>query len=175
MTAADYARGFVGRRETHGKNRSPWIDWLNGWIAKPLGSPYCATGVSYCLQLAGAGTATPITASSQAFKRWAKRAERLFDDPQDLELCTGALFGWTEPNDPAHGHIGFVVGRRTAWFGLSKRVVAIDTIEFNTGADGGRDGDGVWVRRRKVPLRGKHGWFIDLTGIKGCKWLPVRL
>ena len=117
------------------------------------------------------GKALPITGSSQALKRWGKQHSRLTDDPQKLLKMTGAIFGWTNEDDPAHGHVGIVKGRQTD---IRGKVVAIKTYEFNTDlVKGDRDGEGAYSLKRVVPVdRGHSLWFVDLTGCVGGDWWP---
>lgn len=175
-TALDYANGFVGLRETNSKNRSPQIDVMNALVHNPLGSPYCAAGVSYCFhqsllslhgQKAEGDSFTP-SGSSQALKKAFDKSDRYSEDPQDLLKWRGALGGWTSVGDPAHGHIFFVAGRLTDKSGV---IVAIQTIEFNTSIAGSRDGEGVYELRRVVPIdRGHKLWFLDTSEILGGQW-----
>ena len=163
------AQACVGEKETNGPNRSPWIDHINDWLGVPLGSSYCAGAVSLWLHRAGCDEFK--TASSQAWKRWARDLGRLKFDPNELLNCTGALGGWTDPNDQAHGHIFVITERLTT---SKNEVAAVETIEANTSSGGSANGDGVYERRRnihQVPTL----WFIDLTGLPGCNYWPRHL
>lgn len=167
-SALDHAREHIkkGIRETHGKNRSPYLDDLARRFGVPLGSPYCAMFVSDCMRLAGAGPANfPKTAGSQAILSWARLKNRSFTDPDRLLRCTGALFGWTNP-DGKFGHVGFVDGRLTDAAG---KVVAIRTAEANTSPQTkDRDGEGAFhLKRTVLELQQRRYWFVDLTEIPG--------
>lgn len=162
-------------RETHGKNRSPEIDRFNKFCKVPLGSPYCASGISYCFyealqivpQHLRTGTLFPYSASSQSIKNSFKKNGWYSVNPQDLLKWNGALFGWTNPApNSAHGHIGMVIGRLTDKQG---KVVAIQTLEFNTSPiTGSRDGDGCYSLKRTVPVDKKNKlWFLNTTYIIG--------
>ncbi|HYE76392.1 MAG TPA: hypothetical protein VEI97_00270, partial [bacterium] len=174
----DWARLFVelGVRECQGKNRSPVIDTLNRFVGLQPGAPYCAAGLSFCFhkalgQVADAprGGRFPYSGSSQSILRAFRDADRWSDNPQDLMGWAGALGGWTNPTDPAHGHIFLVAGRLTNPAG---RVIALATLEFNTSpTTGGRDGQGVFALRRQVPVdRGHRLWFLDTSAIVGGSW-----
>lgn len=174
MTLPDLFRPYIGKRETKGKNRSPEIDAINAFTKAGMGAPYCVSTQCLLLQRAAdiSGDTTPIpkTASSVAFRNWFIDRQRLTYDPQRLLSMTGAFGGWTN-DDGAHGH-GFLIEKRyTSFFGIGKKVVAIGTLEANTGPDGGRDGDGFYAKKRKVPIdKGHKLWFADGTGLPGMDY-----
>ena len=164
----EVAQANVGERETNGPNRSPWIDELCNRLGVKLGSSYCASAVAFWLHEVGCKALADNPASSQSWKAWADDNGRLRSDPNDLLKCTGALGGWTDPNDSAHGHIFVITERLTTTDG---DVAAVKTIEANTSSGGSANGDGVYDRRRntqQVPTL----WFIDLTGLPGCNYWP---
>lgn len=162
-------------RETGGKNRSPRIDALNRGVGIPLGSPYCAAGVSAAFREFAAahpdasGTTFPYGGGSQAIRAEFARRGSLFVDPDRLLRCRGALFGWTN-EDGAHGHVGFVEGRLID----GARVVGIRTLEYNTSPrTKGRDGEGAYALTRVIAeLRDSHPrfWFVDVSGVRGGRW-----
>lgn len=176
-SAAELALWYCERdkplRETKGKNRSPEIDMFNEYCGVPMGSPYCASGVSTCFHTVDAnhpsltGETWVRTAGSQAIKRMAKANGLLFKDPDHLLEIEGALFLWTNEGDPAHGHVGFVLKRYTS----DGHVVAIQTAEFNTDpVSGDRDGGGAYSLKRRVPVDRKHDlWFVDTSSFIGGK------
>lgn len=168
-----FRKKYLGKRETNGKNRSPEIDAINKFTGAGNGAPYCVSAQCKLLEDCKPGynpVSIPKTASSVAFRNWFAEKGRLTYDPQKLLQFTGAFGGWTNA-DNAHGH-GFLIEKRfTSWFGLGKKVVAIGTLEANTGPDGGRDGDGFYAKKRKVPVDGGHKlWFCDTTGLPGCDY-----
>jgi len=168
MNAIQAAESFLNVRE-HGKNRGTEIDAFNLYTGAAMGSPWCASFVSFCLFKAKAGDHGFKSASTLQIKQWAKTRSRLFKDPEELLKCHGALFGWTGP-DGVHGHVGFV-GQRYTDLDTGK-VVAIGTVEGNTDGSGGRDGDGVYQRTRTLEEDEKDHdyWFVDLSGIPGCDY-----
>lgn len=193
MNALDFAIKDADAkvRETHGKNRSPRIDEINRSVGNALGSPYCAAGVSECFAKAArlVPDGKPFggrSGSSQAIKRWFDAGGRLTYDAQKLLGWHGALFGWTNPEDPAHGHVGMVERRYTNADG---KVTEIGTVEYNTDAiKGDRDGDGVYRCRRRLCSDGlwypvdSHGktygrghkiYFMRTDGIAGGEWWPA--
>lgn len=187
MTALDVAKSIIGSDvgygegvvlETDGRNRGPFIDKVNAYVAIPMGSPYCAASVSWCFRKSElAAPASEFTelvrfvksGSSQVLKAKAKARGKLFTDPQKLLDCKGALFGWTNA-DGAHGHIGFV-GERLTDCG---RVIAIGTWEFNTSPGTmQRDGEGGYHLKRNIAkVRETHPnlWFIDVSDTVGGRW-----
>ncbi len=176
MTALDVARKYLELRvrEDKGKNRSTYIDLFNRHVGAPLGSPWCASFISYCFResIDAQGIKFPQTASSQAIKRWAVQTDRLFNDPDRLLDCRGALGGWTLENDPSHGHV-FFIAKRLSSMG---NVIGVATIEGNTSSAMSRDGDGVYSLIRKGLKNGrlyssKHNiWFVDTSAVKGGAW-----
>ena len=166
-------------RESDGPNRSPAIDEINREVGNPLGSPYCAAGVSHCFRAfheylpTAAGVGFPMSGSSQHILAWFRARGWAFEDPQRLLRCKGALGGWTDP-DGAHGHIFFVRGRLTNTSGC---VVALETLEYNTSPETqGAQGQGAYALRRDLHrLRETHPrfWFLDVGQIAGGQWWPA--
>lgn len=167
MSALELARLDLGVREDKGKNRSKRIDSINRFCSLPMGSPYCAAGVSWCFaHCDGVGIRLPISGSSQFFKRWFDNRGWLTYDPKDLKKMKGFLFGWTNVDDMAHGHIGFGAGRNVHW--LTRKVVSIRTVEYNSNLAGSRDGEGVFTNVRLVPFDRSHRlYFMDTSHLVG--------
>lgn len=182
MTALDFMQQLVseGVHESNGKNRSPIIDEINREIGLPLGSPYCAATVSHCfLQAAKSCSGSsqisfPYSGSSQALKRSFEGMNRFSSNAQDLLKWGGALGGWTDADDPAHGHVFFIKGRLTDSAG---EVVSLLTLEANTSPQTqDRDGEGMYQLERSLEsLRAKHPefWFLRTDGIIGGTWWPL--
>lgn len=178
MAAIDFMQKLVDARihETGGKNRSPVIDAINREMGLPLGSPYCAATVSHCFRKATAagepGLLTfPCSGGSQAIKHAFAALGRLSDDPNALVGWRGALGGWTDSGDPAHGHIFFIKGRLTDGDGS---VVGLITLEANTSPQTqDRDGEGMYALHRTIAsLNANHPnyWFLKTDGIVGGEW-----
>lgn len=167
LTALDFALAdsALPVRETNGPNRSPEIDAMNTFVGIPLGSPYCAAGVSYCFHRAGATSEQfPFSGGSQAIRQWFEERGLLTFDPSELKYWKGALFGWSL--DDGHGHIGFVSGRLV---NASGEVVGIQTCEYNTDKAGSREGEGCYQLRRS--FAGPHRlWFCNCSDIHGGDW-----
>ena len=91
------ACGMVGEAETEGPNRSPVIDSWNRRCGVALGSPYCASFVSWCISVPGLPEVR--NASAQALGR-ALRGTTL--------LLPGDVMWF--PTGEETGHCGIVVG-----------------------------------------------------------------
>ena len=163
MTALDFAirDAKAPVREIDGSNRSPRIDAINRFVGAPMGSPYCAAGVSWCFHAAGASD-FPFSALAATIRDGFAQFGKRSDDPNAMLLWKGALFGWTLEN--GHGHIGFVRERLTDDRG---HVVAIKTVEYNTDLTGSPDGDGVYERIRKCE---PEFWYLNTSDFKGGDW-----
>lgn len=178
MTALDLMQQLVDERvhEIDGKNRGPVIDAINRELGLPMGSPYCAATVSHCFRKAASadgapGVPFPYSGGSQALKRAFAALGCLSDDPNALLSWRGALGGWTDSDDPAHGHVFFVKGRLTDDGG---NVVGLITLEANTSPQTQeRDGEGMCELHRSIDsLNARHPnyWFLKTDGIAGGDW-----
>lgn len=180
-SALDFMQQLVDANvhETGGKNRGPEIDAINREMGLPLGSPYCAATVSHCFR--EVQKATPMSTvkparkfaysgSSQAIRRAFEGMAWRSWDPQDLLKWRGALGGWTDEGDPAHGHIFFIKGRLVDKDG---QVIGVSTLEANTSPHTqGRDGEGVFQLRRIFDGQRHKLWFLDTSEILGGAWWP---
>lgn len=126
----DWAQSKVGQRETHGKNRSPFIDSLNRAAGVPLGSPYCGSFVGY----GNAKFGFDFPKGYAWSPTWADR-NRVVTQPDTMDVFTlyyqrlGRV-----------GHVGYHV---------CNKETHIETIEANTNDSLSREGDGVHGKRRK--------------------------
>lgn len=144
----DTALHYVGLRETHGNNRSPVIDRWNRLVFAPLGSPYCASGVSDWLRTSGVAAPRLRSASSRAFTRvkdchvyTAKQVLR-----GEIRVRKGDIIVWERPG--GGGHIGIAAAD---WQGLSGPVIEANTSPPNQGGSQW-NGDGVWIKERRITL-----------------------
>jgi len=131
MTALDFMQQLVDAHvhETGGNNRGPVIDEINRELGLPMGSPYCAATVSHCFRKAAAepgatGLPFPCSGGSQALKHSFAALGRLSNDPNALLSWRGALGGWTDSDDPTHGHVFFIKGRLTDQSGHTRGMSA---------------------------------------------------
>lgn len=132
------AKSYLNVKE-EGNNRSKDIDTWNRFTKVPLGSPYCASYISYVNHLVGLDA--PISA-------WAPDQVRRKNVPFS-SLRSGDVFGIYFQSKKRIAHVGFVDRIRGSF---------LVTVEANTspdaaaGSNADRDGQGVYSRRRPVYL-----------------------
>lgn len=138
------ATTYVGQTETHGANRSPIIDSMNRAVGAPLGSPYCASAVSWYLDKVGASVPQYRTAWSRAFVRSRGAVEAGQILRGEYSPRRGDVVVWKRSG--AGGHIGIVT---EDWHGATGRVSEANTSAPN--ASGSQwNGDGFWIRKRSI-------------------------
>ncbi|TKB98645.1 CHAP domain-containing protein [Pedobacter cryophilus] len=125
-----YAQLQIGVREASGNNDGKAVEMYLQTVGLKKGPPWCAAFVSWVFQQAG--YSKPRTAWSPA----------LFGPKvKSKEIIPGNLFGiWMVPLNRI-GHVGLIESRQGHW---------IMTIEGNTNLAGGREGDGVYRKRRAI-------------------------
>lgn len=128
----------VGQEETHGRNRSPMIDYVNKITGAGNGAPYCIGGLlvrgvrQMCIDL-GLKCPVPIIAGTQSF--WAKSANYRKAKGSGKLAKLGDIGILRNKGDKSHGHA----------FGFDKPETEKQyTVEYNTDGSGSRDGQGVW-------------------------------
>lgn len=140
-------------RETHGKNRSPKIDEFNKRAKSYLGAPYCASGGWCAIDDAckALGLKNPVrpTASSQDFRRSSFIPAKYFR-PEGALGMKGDVGVFQASADAAHGH------HTTLDKDQAAGTKTFYTSEYNTGSDGGSDGDGAYHRTRNTIDRSKE-------------------
>lgn len=159
----DGARCFLGVKEV-GKNLGPEVETFQS-ATKAKGLAWCASFVIYVVN-EGVCKALPIalsdvlprTASTQNLYGWAKKNNYITKTPKFGDLAI-----WRNGNT-WKGHVAFVAEVNE----FDKKFTSIDG---NTDATGGREGDGVYERNRsykfmseikdKLWLRG----FVDMTKV----------
>jgi len=143
-----------GVKETRA-NRGPMVDEYNKAGGAALGSPWCASFVSWCLIRAGVSRSDIMgklgnPAWTYNWYKWAKKYGHLVVKPK-----RGDLFVWY--NNKSGGHIGFIV---EVYDDGSFR-----TLEGNTNDGGSREGIEVAERIRKgLPLADYKG-FISIRNV----------
>lgn len=141
-----------------GKNRHPLIDEFNKYCGVPLGSPYCLSAIMYRLNgacaLLGLKNPIPKIASTQILFNTAPVKYIFLENP-----VAGEIGIMQSRADPSRGH-AFVV--RHDKLVTDKTLL---TLEYNTGPDLGRDGDGVYnkIRTMNGTSTLKMRGFIDLV------------
>lgn len=139
----DVAKNYLYVRE-EGYNRSKEIDEWNRYAGVPLGSPYCASFVSWVNHLVG--LKAPVSA-------WAPDQVRRNNVPFS-SLKAGDVFGIYFQSKKRIAHVGFVDKVKGSY---------LVTVEANTspdaavGSNSDRDGHGVYARRRPVYLMKQSG------------------
>lgn len=134
-----------GLTETDGPNRSPLVDYINKEIGAPLGSPYCISGflIRGVKQLCTKHKLiNPVymTASTQEFANYVVkyRPQYIHEVPAralKADLCILQLI-----DDVKKGH-GYTLTENESAHGQK-------TFEYNTNAQGSRNGDGNHRRLR---------------------------
>ncbi len=131
------AASYVGSIEKP-NNRGPLMDRWNRAVHAPLGSPYCASFVSWCLSQSCAVAPTVRSASSRAFVT-KQSIPILSATPKQLQSFP--IIVWIRRGG---GHVGFI---------RSEKKGILTTIEANTSSGSGGsqwNGGGVWQRRRNL-------------------------
>jgi hypothetical protein len=156
-------------REINGPNRSPEIDELCRIGHVPLGSSWCTLFACEAhrrsVNTGASGAHMPYTAGSQFMLAWFRKHGLTSDDPQDLLKWKGALLIRTNP-DGKHGHVALAEKRLTT-FG---KIVAVGTLEGNTDANGGSNGDRAAERERVIPLTPYKWTFCNTSSLAGGTW-----
>lgn len=155
----DVSTAYVGQRETHGANRSPIIDSMNSAVGAPLGSPYCASAVSWYLERVGATVPRYRTAWSRAFVHSAGAIDARKVARGQYLPKRGDVVVWKRSG--AGGHIGIVPEDWTEPAGL---VSEANTSAPNV-AGSEWNGDGFWIKRRRANR---------LTAFRITHVVPVR-
>lgn len=150
------AESFLGEREIHGPNRSPFVDALNKYMRVPLGSPYCQSGAYFCADLVckELGLINPLTKTAGTQVAWQKAPEKY----KRQRAQKGDFAYWRSRKNKAQGHAGVV----------SKDQLSepdFDTVEFNTDTLGSRDGGGVLRKKRQTFGTPTLEWlgFVDVA------------
>jgi len=136
----DTAQSYIGVREV-APNRGPEIDQWNRFVGAPLGSPYCAAFVSYCL--ARGGARRPVVRSAVALRfrieGWSRPATMVRPE----QVAPGWILVWRR-GATWQGHVGFAerAGRQGVW------TVEANTTPGRSTPQREREGDGVFRRWR---------------------------
>jgi hypothetical protein len=128
---------LVGREKVkeEGVNRGAWVTKFLGYCGLGPGFPWCAAFVTFCLKEAGYKGGYPIClAAVRNWAAWAKKKGKLTKNPR-----RGDLGFWL--NSDGTGHIFFIVDADRGY---------VETLEGNTDADGSREGDGAYRKKRLI-------------------------
>ena len=171
---------YIGLKEDDGANNDHKgrITAMLKAVGAAPGSSWCAAFVSQIFRDCGCKS-FPASASSQVIKRSFQSRNLFSTNPQDLLKWHGAVAGWTDSPDTAHGHVFLVLERLTDSTG---KLTGIMTFEGNTNSDGSANGDGCYYKKRMIGLLGQfhpvddHGnqtaparalWFGDTSNLTG--------
>lgn len=137
LTTAEQFVGWV--KEATGANDGPWVEAIQRVTGNKKGDPWCASFVSFVLDVAYRGrNPLPRTASCDVLLEHARTHQLLTDTPVPGDV----FLVMRNPTDAVHTGIVTTVQDTT-----------VGTIEGNTNSAGSRDGWGVFVRqRRRAPL-----------------------
>lgn len=138
-----------GVTEQGGPNRGPAVERILASTGNPPGDPWCASYV-YRVGSAMMGAAWPLprTASCDVLLEHARKRGLLREEPRPGDVFL------VMKHDHDAIHTGFVTG----WEGA-----AFTTLEGNTNPNGGREGYGVFRRRRGGPSDRTRYQFIRWT------------
>jgi len=134
----------LGTTELSGMNDGKRVEEYLHYVGLGKGNAWCAAFV--CWVLGKAGINNPRSAWAPALfpqKRVVWQRNKTFRKPTDsLNLPhTGDVFGLYFPEKGRIAHVGFVDDWQSKW---------VITAEGNTNAEGSREGNGVYRRRRLV-------------------------
>jgi hypothetical protein len=145
-------------REVGANNHGPDVERYLRASGLGEGYPWCAAFVTFHLLQAGMPLSM-VPDNSASACNWLLKGPGHRVPASALQ--PGDLFGWCATST-WKGHIGFVLRvyqkDGETW---------IETIEGNTGPDGGRDGDGVYRKRRK--------WRTNYIGRRLPAWSAVGM
>lgn len=141
----DTAASYVGVRERTGRNDGEEVERFLAHVGLAPGYAWCAAFVSYCLDRGGADS-PPRSAWCPSLM-----GGGVAIDPRGGGLAPGDVFGVYHGAKGRVAHVGFIEGVEGDW---------VVTIEGNTNRGGGREGDGVYRRRRRRgSLWGARRWY----------------
>ena len=132
------AKGEVGVRES-GSNRGVRVELYqkSTWM-EPGPWPWCAAFVCWCLRQAHsiAPTVAPLPDTPRAFEfeKWGRLYFDLVKSPESVGYGDLVIYDFS--------HIGIAC--------TASRSGKVWVVEGNTDGSGGRDGDGVYLRRRSL-------------------------
>lgn len=131
---------YIGKKE-EGKNRGAWVDEINKFTGADLGEPYCISGILFQVRKCEIENKVkfdiPKTPSTQSFFKQTKK-EYIVSSPEPFSIGIMQQY-----EDPSHGHGVYVLTSADEHGNFH-------TYEFNTDADGSRNGDGFYLKTRNI-------------------------
>lgn len=162
--AANGAMANIGVVE-EGENRGRWVEAYQAAVGIPPGSPWCAAFVRFRFEKAAEAldlelpAAFPDSGWVPSYESWARRSGFWISASEADQVQKGDLACFWFPAKGRCAHIGIVVAP------MNEDGI-FQTVEGNTGPDRGtqveRDGDGVYLKRRRVSHLGAKGGFIRI-------------
>lgn len=157
-TFVKVAKNYEDVRETHGRNRSPQIDKWNRTARVPLGSSWCMSSLySWYIETCKMLSVQPKLMRTASCSRQLQYAKR-YGSGITVIPCRG-LYGSVKVQV---GDIfiqkrggGSLADIGTLFLGhtglcFAQEGTSISAIEGNTNKKGSREGDGVYIRTRKI-------------------------
>lgn len=141
LSYIDSAVSYNGTREIK-QNRGYIIDKFNYSVNNPLGSPYCGAFVGYCLIVNNVEYPKPSGLAVNYYYHGFKT----FSLGKVLQNKAVPKYGdifIMKRGNTIKGHTGFILS-----YDAKTRTIA--TIEANTNNTGSREGDGVYIKKRKL-------------------------
>lgn len=128
----------VGLYETEGNNNGPMIRLIQKTIGEASREPWCMSLVQTCIAYAEEKVrlTSPVFVTEHCMTCW---RETPYEHRVKKNPLPGAITIWRSGKSDA-GHTGVLIESQWNSHFLS--------VEGNTGSDGGRDGDGVYFKRR---------------------------
>ena len=152
---ATYRAELAKNVREHGRNAGPDVEKYLRSCGLGPGYYWCAAYITWCHRQAG----LPVPRASGAARNWFAGAPLYYQRGSrgsrgSLDGARpGDVMGLYYPNLGRIGHIGFIDEVRDN---------VVITVEGNTGPDGGRDGDGVYRKRRmKRGIYAAANWVKD--------------
>jgi len=139
----EIAKSYNGTKEI-GKNRGEFIDKLNRFTRVPLGSPYCASFVSYVIDSASRLENIKYKVKSALAMRLRNKqtySAKLVLDGKRYPKASEVIV-W-QKGKSVFGHAGIVTKDWTSIFGQSIQANTSKTAES-------RDGNGIWIKNAKI-------------------------
>lgn len=133
---------LVGVREATGKNDGPEVARVLLTVGLGEGYSYCAATNYACYTWAG--ETLPGKPSDYAWSpTWADASKVVWrpSDPSPYEAVPADVFTLYYPSLKRVGHTGLVLRQEGQY---------VITFEGNTNADGAREGNGFWIKRRRL-------------------------
>jgi cell wall-associated NlpC family hydrolase len=139
------AENEIGIREKTGRNDGPRVEEYLRCVGLKKGQPWCAAFVSFIYQKGG--FAKPRSGWSPALFPSGRLAR---------SALPGNLIGIYFSEQKRIAHVGIIVQQEGDW---------MISVEGNTGISGGREGDGVYRKRRQVrTVHSIADWITERGG-----------